>query len=154
MGRGSKMDRGMTVNQRRFVEEYMKCGNATEAFRAANPRTSTWKETSIVQVASTTFNSPVVFKEISRLKELENASVIARSSVTKVDVINKLKELSDKAESEGVYGVSVRCQELLGKSLGMFVDKVEQGPQTIVLNSNIPDRDGKLVRELKKLESS
>jgi hypothetical protein len=50
--------------------------------------------------------------------------------VTRQREIEALCRLADKAEAEGRYGDAIKCHELLGKDIGMFVER------SIALNVN------------------
>ena len=40
-------------------------------------------------------------------------------------VLHRLDQLSRKAEEQGQYSAAARCEELIGRALGIFVDKSE-----------------------------
>ena len=40
-------------------------------------------------------------------------------------VLNRLSELSREAQRKGQYSAAARCEELIGKEIGMFVDRRE-----------------------------
>jgi hypothetical protein len=71
----------------------------------------------------------------SRLKEIQAQHTESRVASCLFDeqrVINRLDVLSRKAEADGNYAAAVRCEELIGKQRGMFVDRVDQ--RTLTLN--------------------
>ena len=57
----------------------------------------------------------------ARVAELQ-AEAAERSEVTVDNVIAKLAELRDAAAAAKQFGPAARCEELRGKTLGMFVD--------------------------------
>ena|SRR5947207_3011174 len=46
-------------------------------------------------------------------------------------VLHRLDQLSRKAEEQGQLRVAVRCEELIGKELGMFVERVNAKHQIL-----------------------
>lgn len=43
--------------------------------------------------------------------------------ITRQAVIRNLTRIAEKAEDEGQYAVAARCNEILGKDIGMFVER-------------------------------
>jgi len=61
-----------------------------------------------------------------RVKEIQ--SLAARSSAEAVllsreRVLNRLSQLSHEAQQKGHYSAAARCEELIGKAIGMFDDR-------------------------------
>jgi phage terminase small subunit len=125
----------LTIKQNNFVAEYMKDGNASKAYRIAY-------DTDNMLAASIEQNACVLLKNVkvqSRIEECtENLAV--RNEIDADWVIKHLKEnlrralrltkVRDKrGRPTGEYtyqgAVANRALELIGKHLGMFVDRVE-----------------------------
>jgi hypothetical protein len=103
----------LTLKQQRFAQEYVKRnGNGTRAAEAAgysgNDNVHAVKASNLVR------NGKVkrAIQKLTLRHEISPARVLAR-----------LDNLSVTAEAEGQYGVSAKCEELLGKSLGMWIDQ-------------------------------
>jgi hypothetical protein len=67
-------------------------------------------------------------KICARIAELQTAA--AQASVQSVvynqqRVLTRLDMLSHKAEDEGQISTAVRCEELIGRHQGMFIDKTD-----------------------------
>ena len=61
-----------------------------------------------------------------RVDEIRQAAAISTAAEIAFDqqrVLNRLDVLSHKAEDLGQISVAVRCEELIGKHRGMFVDR-------------------------------
>ena len=61
-----------------------------------------------------------------RVDEIRQAAAISTAAETAFDqqqVLNRLDVLSHKAEDLGQISVAVRCEELIGKHRGMFIDR-------------------------------
>jgi len=63
-----------------------------------------------------------------RVKEIQ--SLAAQSSAEAVilnreRVLNRLSQLSHEAQQKGQYSAAARCEELIGKAIGMFDDRSE-----------------------------
>jgi hypothetical protein len=103
----------LTLKQQRFAQEYVKRnGNGTRAAEAAG---YSGNENQLAVVGSTNIRKPKVKRAIHKLT--------LRHEVSADRVIARLDNLSIKAEEEGQYGVSTKCEELIGKSLGMWIEK-------------------------------
>src|SRR5215510_12527886 len=103
----------LSLKQMRFVKEYAHLGNGSEAARRAGykpgPR--------IGQIAVENLQKPAV---VAALKQ-ELARIDAAVSPQRVK--NRLHEISHAAQQVGQFGPAVRAEELLGKSIGMWIDQ-------------------------------
>src|SRR5215510_11354034 len=103
----------LSLKQMRFVKEYAHLGNGSEAARRAGykpgPR--------IGQIAVENLQKPAV---VAALKQ-ELARIDADVSPQRVK--NRLDEISHAAQDAGQFGPAVRAEELLGKSIGMWIDQ-------------------------------
>ncbi len=99
--------------RQRFVEEYVVDGNATAAARRAGYSARTAK-----QQGSRLLTYVDVQAEIATLERAQQQADV----VDRAYVIAGLRELAESAESESAR---VRALELLGKTMRLFVEKVE-----------------------------
>ena len=106
----------MNAKQERFAHEYAVCGNATKAAEAAQ-----YSGATAHSIGSRLLKRPDVQAAIA-----DKRSEHARANELTVEwVIERLKMLADA----GIKGDSVKALDLLGKSLGMWRDRVEHsGP--------------------------
>jgi hypothetical protein len=109
----------LTQKQERFALDFLKTGNAAEAYRAAYDCTKSKPET--------------IWS--ARVAELR-AEAVAEAKITIEGVTGKLAELRDTAMARGQLGPAVRAQELLGKSIGAFKDVQISRPL-----QDVPDGD-------------
>ena len=105
----------LSRKQRAFVEQYVHHtnGNASEACRRAGYKNGK----AIGQQAYENLKKPEVVAAIS----LETAKVAREITPTRVR--RRLDEISHAAEAARQFGPAVRAEELLGKSVGLFVDR-------------------------------
>lgn len=102
----------MTPKQAQFVREYLVDFNATQAAVRAGYSSKTAN-----RIASENLSKPVIAAAIQRAIEAR----AKKADLSAQDVVNGLL-----AETKGKNaGVRVRAWELLGKHLGMFVDRVQ-----------------------------
>jgi hypothetical protein len=105
----------LSLKQQRFVKEYAQLGNGTEAARRAGYSQSSDDVTR--QQAAENLAKPhvasAIREEIARI-ELE---------VTPQRVQRRLHDISLAAQGAGQFGPAVRAEELLGKSIGMWIDQ-------------------------------
>src|SRR5215475_9644022 len=124
----------LSLRQMRFVKEYAHLGNGSEAARRAGykpgPR--------IGQIAVENLQKPAV---VAALKQ-ELARIDADVSPQRVK--NRLDEISHAAQQAGQFGPAVRAEELLGKSIGMWID------QNLQLSGQFKDEHIQALIELAK----
>lgn len=103
----------LSLKQMRFVKEYAHLGNGSEAARRAGykpgPR--------IGQIAVENLRKPAV---VAALKQ-ELAKIEAE--VTPQRIQRRLDEIGRAAQEAGQYGPAIRAEELLGKSIGMWIEQ-------------------------------
>lgn len=106
----------LTPKQKRFAKEYAITGNGTRAAKRAGYsdgpgiRVTAHRQLTKDNVASA-INGELAQLE-ARVAEFNPARVKRR-----------LDELSHAAQRDGQYGPAVRCEELIGKSVGMWIDQ-------------------------------
>lgn len=108
------MPDGLTLKQRKFAAEYVKRGgNGTQAALAAGYAKGK-PEHAAVQ-ASENLRKPKIRQHIN--------SIARRWDISAERVLGRLDNLSAKAEEEGQLGAAIKAEELIGKSLGMWVER-------------------------------
>lgn len=94
----------LTTKQRKFADEYIKSGNATQAYKLAYS-TKNMSPTSINSEATKTLRKPIVKTYIdSRLKELSNSKILSAQEV--LEYLSRVvagKETEYVATSKGVF---------------------------------------------------
>jgi phage terminase small subunit len=106
----------LSRKQQRFIEEYVaNNGNGSAAVRAAGYSTSS--SDVVRQQATENLAKPHIRSAI--------AGEIARlgKEITPDRVRRRLDEISHSSEDAGQFGPAVRAEELLGKSIGMWIDQ-------------------------------
>jgi phage terminase small subunit len=106
----------LSRKQQRFIEEYVaNNGNGSAAVRAAGYSTSS--SAVVRQQATENLAKPHIRSAI--------AGQIARlgKEITPDRVRRRLDTISHNAEAAGQFGPAVRAEELLGKSIGMWIDQ-------------------------------
>ena len=106
--------RHLTIKQERFIKAYAQPGNG---FRG---RTTGWLPDSPVLVSDRCRREPTETCSQTALKR-ELARIELEVSPERVQ--RRLDEISHEAQADGQYGPAVRAEELLGKSIGMWVDQ-------------------------------
>ncbi len=104
----------LTPQQLRFCQRFIESDNATEACIAAG-----YSEKSAASQASRLLKNANVTVEITRRQEAAGK----RAEIREDDIIRMLLDDRDGARAVKQYGPAVRAAELLGRKLGMFVDK-------------------------------
>lgn len=101
----------LTLKQRTFAHEYVReNGNGTKAAKKAG-----YAPASAHVQASRAIRNDKVVEVINYLTR--------RHEISADRVLTRLDNLSIKAEQEGQIGAAIKAEELLGKSLGMWVER-------------------------------
>jgi hypothetical protein len=115
---------GLSRKQQRFIDEYVASnGNGTDAARRAGyaskrkDRTSKQAQDVLAAQAYENLRKPRIIAGIR--EELARIDV----DITPGRVQRRLHEISHEAQAAGQFGPAVRSEELLGKSIGMWVDQ-------------------------------
>ena len=110
----------LTTKQEVFCREYLLTNNASEAYRRAY-NTSKMNEASVNKEAYALLRHPRIAPRIEKVRE----EVKEDTKITVKDHLDRLKDLSKKAESNGQYGPAITAEISRGKVSGLYVEKVE-----------------------------
>ena len=109
----AQRSRHLTIKQERFIKAYALTGNGSASARAAGykpgPR--------VGQIAVENLQKPAVVSALKR----ELARIELQISPDRVK--RRLDEISHASQEAGQFGPAVRAEELLGKSIGMWIDR-------------------------------
>lgn len=126
----------LTPQQEAFCRAYMVDRNVTNAYRAAGYRgreqTKPWR----------VFNTEKVQARIAEL----TAAEAKKNTVTIESIRADLMRLAAESEDQGKLNVAVRCLELLGKHVGMFVEKSESSIR--IINDDEAEINARIKRAL------
>ena len=122
----------MTAKQERFCQEYLVDLNATQAAMRAGYSAKTANEQGSRLLANVSVKAHIA--------ELQQAAA-KRNEVTVDTVVTMLLDSYREAKAANQHGPAVRAAELLGKRLGMFVDRV-------LLNEEQAMSDSELIASL------
>jgi phage terminase small subunit len=112
-------ERALTPKQQGFLNEYLIDGNATQACLRAGYRV-------------TAANAGKVGPRLLADPRIQAAITARRSKAAKSQgltverIMHELEDLATAAKGSKQHSAAIRAYELLGKQLGMFVDKSEQ----------------------------
>ena len=102
----------LSIKQTRFIKEYVASGNGAAAARKAGYSPSSANVTAAQNLAKPSIKSALA-REMAR----------AAFKITPLRVQQRLDEISHEAQASGQFGPAVRAEELLGRSVGMFIDR-------------------------------
>lgn len=103
--------KGLTHKQAAFAAEYVHTkGNGTKAALRAG-----YSAPSAASIASENLRKPKVSQRIAMLTR--------RHEISAERVLTRLDNLSMQAEANGNHAAAIKAEELLGKSLGMWVER-------------------------------
>ena len=109
--------RPLTPKQDMFVREYLIDLNATQAAIRAGYSAKT-----AAQIGEENLRKPDIAKAIQAGMDQRSQ----RTNITAEEVLANIKRLAQKAEDMDDNGNALRANELLGKHLKLFTDKIEQ----------------------------
>ena len=117
-----KFANGLTPLQEGFAVEYLKCnGNASEAFRRANPRSRQWKPNAVESRASIMLANAKVKQRIEELQ----AKTAKRHEVTVDSLAKELDAAAELAREIKQPGVVVSAVQVKARMYGLIVEKKE-----------------------------
>ena len=105
----------LTQKQIRFIREYAIHGNGAEAVRKAGYSQSS--NGVVYQQAKENLRKPMVKSALKQ--EIAKMGL----NITPERVQRRLDEISHASQEAGQFGPAVRAEELLGRSIGMFIDR-------------------------------
>ena len=110
----------LTQKQESFCAEYVKCGNAAEAYRSAY-KCENMKPESVWSLASRLMSN---VKVMSRVQELRDAAA-KEAQVTLEGHLEDLKRLRDQSVEAGQFSAAITAEISRGKAVGLYTDKVQ-----------------------------
>lgn len=113
-----------------FVKEYLVDLNATQAAIRAG-----YSEDSAQQIGAENMLKPVIAVAINKGKQDRAEKV----DISAQDVLESIKRIRDKAEAADKNTDALKANELLGKHLKLFTDKIEQETTITVIRKNYAD---------------
>lgn len=112
------MDKDLTPKQRAFVTEYMRDRNATQAALRAG-----YSKNVAGSVGCNLLKHPVVAKLIADQEEANQVDAL----ITVDKIVHRLNKIA--CDEQEKTSDRIRADELLGKHLGMFTERVEMKGQ-------------------------
>ena len=142
--KGNKRRPKLNPKQKRFVEEYLVDLNGTKAAIRAG-----YSKRTAVKIATENLTKPLITEAIQRAIQERSE----RTEITQDEIVKDLQDLRDEARGAEQFAPAVRCDELLGKHLGMFKERVEhsgklniENPMALaasILNVKVESKSGK-----------
>lgn len=133
----------LTAKQEAFIRAYLKCGNASEAYRQAYDAEN-MKPESIHSKASELLAHGEISSRVATLQAKANE----RAGITLADHLTRLGHLSQVAEGLEQISASVKAEELRAKASGLYIERVEHSGDSPIRftftldNANADDREG------------
>jgi hypothetical protein len=127
----------LTPKQELFAQEFVKLGNASEAYRTAYPTSTKWKPEAVnVQASILMTNSKVVV----RVKELQEKQE-KKHDITKDKIVNRLKEIIFEQDLIGVDRLDLNAMnkaiDTINKMQGYYAPTKEES--VITETATLPD---------------
>lgn len=110
----------LTMKQKKFVAEYLKTGNATEAARRAGYKGT---DTTLKQVGSENLAKPY----IKAMVEKANAKRDSRLELEADWELKQCIDILEECRREGDLKTAIQAVNTIGKLRGKFVNKIEIG---------------------------
>lgn len=143
-------NRKLTVKQKKFADNYIKLGNATEAAKQAGYSKNTSR-----QIGNENLTKPYIkFYIDKKMKEIEDEEIAKAEEVLKYltslmrgkereeILIGQGQGLQEITEIEVSAKDRIRAAELIGRRYALFTDKIDvEGNVGAVIIDDIPDLD-------------
>lgn len=113
------------ARQERFAQEIAAGKNATGAYRLAGYKASRAHACELAQDANVRGRVEELLAERITIDRAATELAIERTGITKAAVIQMLLDDRALAHAGGHPAAAVRAAELLGKEIGMFIDRKE-----------------------------
>ena len=144
------MARKLTVKQRKFADEYIISGNATDAARKAG-----YSEKTAGQMGAENLKKPYILNYIEeRLKELEDKQIAKQEEVLKYltsvmrgkETEETLRNIGDGYQEISDIKVSakdrIKAAELIGKRYSLWSDRLDiEGSVPVVIIDDLEEDD-------------
>lgn len=127
--------RPLTQKQETFCLEYLKAGNASEAYRMAYDAKS-MKPASIHRRAKELMHNGKIAARVAELR----APATKNAQITLGSHLRRLSLLRKKAEKLGQMSAAIAAEVARGKAAGLYVEKVEHtGDVGVTVQTYIPE---------------
>lgn len=132
--------RKLTSKQEKFIREYLKGKSATESYKAAGYSTKNMKPATVHNNAYMLLNK----SEISARIEESKTKSLEKAEISREWIIEKLRENAEQCMTSGSDednpstfnpNAANKALELLGKELGMFVERSENVNTNFVIGA-------------------
>lgn len=114
------MAQKLTAKQEAFIRAYLKCGNASEAYRQSYDA-SKMKPEVVNNEASLLLAHPEISVRVAAYQTKANE----RAGVTLADHLTRMAQLSEEAREVAQFSAAIRAEELRAKASGLYVERVE-----------------------------
>lgn len=137
----------LTPKQRRFVQEYLICLNATEAAKRAGYSENVasvigfenLKKPKIKQLIDETLESIATEKVASITEILEFLTSVMRGEHTEQTLRLVGEGVQDISDIDVSAKERLKAAELLGKRYGLFKDNINLGESKVILVDSVPE---------------
>lgn len=111
----------MTPRREKFCQIYVECGNASEAYRQAYPKSLSWKEKAVWDSGSKLLKIPEVSQRVEELQK----TALERHSETVEDLLTQLEETRELAKE--LMKPEAMNSSIMNKAklLGLVTDRKE-----------------------------
>lgn len=119
--RNKEYEVGLLNNPRheRFAELVATGHSPAQAYAAAG-----YEEKTAYTCGPRLLKRPEVRSRVTELQQTVAQTSVRRVALNRERVLNRLSQLGHEAQCKGQFSAAVRCEELIGKELGMFVQRV------------------------------
>lgn len=120
----------LTAKQQMFVKEYQVDRNATQAAIRAGYSKHTANEQGCRLLANVS---------VAAVLDRQTKKIAAKVDISAQDVLQSIKDIRADARAADKYSDALKANELLGKHLKLFTDKIEQETTLTIVRKNYAD---------------
>lgn len=137
----------LTIKQKKFVDEYIISGNATESYLKSYAKQSRTSAEANARKLLGKYSVKTYLEE--RLKELEDKSIAKQDEVLKYltsvlrgeEKDEVLSNVGDIAKLKVNNKDRLKAAELFGKFYGMWTDKLDVTTEAVIIKDDLEDGD-------------
>lgn len=132
------MARELTQQQENFLQKYIECGVAYQAYVYAYPKAKNWARNSVDSQANRLLNNPKINQRLAEHNKKIESTLEQSTTLNKRRILNEIIELQQqcKEAGQGQAGINLQALKLLSQIAGLLSEQPQvqvniQNNQTI-----------------------
>lgn len=121
------MARELTQQQENFLQKYIECGIAYQAYIYAYPKAKNWTRNSVDSQANRLLNNPKINTRLAEHNKKIESTLEQSTTLNKRRILNEIIELQQqcKEAGQGQAGVNLQALKLLSQIAGLLQENTQ-----------------------------